>query len=788
MTLPASLSALGNHVQFINWASVPQADGSKPRKVPCDQAGLAIDPHNPAFWMTADAAYAMSMVTGHRVGFVMTAADPFWCIDLDHCLGADGDWTPASKQIVGAFPGAAVEVSVSGTGLHIWGVGTIPEGFKTRNTPLGIEVYSDLRFMALGDQCSGDAWLDWTGVLSTWVPQHLEAHTGGELSVGWTTEARPDYTGPDDDDVLIAKMLASGGVSAVMGDKATVRQLWEADSAALAQHFPDSGTRAYDASGADAALATHLAFWTGANCERIERLMRRSGLMRPKWDEHKSYLAQRTIGGVVARCTKVYDHPVTGTAVVRPDGTVGGSGLMTVTEQTEYFRQFCYVTSKDMIFDKVKDAWLTQSQFNNNYSKSEFIYTMDNRTTKKAWEAFTQNKVPGVDFTRADDIDFRPDKPDTNIVQIGPKTYLNTYVDPKVEYTHGDVTPFLDFMSKFIKDDRDREILLSYMAACVQHQGTKFKWCPVIIGIEGNGKGLLMAAMQYAICGPAGPNNNYVHQVSAGKLSEGGLKFNSWIEGKIVISLNEIHTRDKNGLVEALKELITEEWMEIEGKGTNQRMGHNNANLFCFSNWIDAIAITFKSRRYAVMYTGQQTEDDLARDFPDAGYFPALWDWFNLEGGAQALGGYLRGYNIAPEFDPSKLSHRAPVTSGTVQAVTASLGVVESFLVECFAEDRRGFRGGMCSSHTIIKELRDGGLQGRVGPNRVKSVMESIGYVRHPNLLDGRSTISITAEENSKPIIYIHKSLVGQFDGYEPRWVVIQYMNAQGYADQSQPQ
>lgn len=46
-------------------------------------------------------------------------------------------------------------------------------------------------------------------------------------------------------------------------------------------------TASYDGdhSRADLALCGALTFWTGGDTERIDRLFRQSGLMRPKWDE-----------------------------------------------------------------------------------------------------------------------------------------------------------------------------------------------------------------------------------------------------------------------------------------------------------------------------------------------------------------------------------------------------------------------------------------------------------------------------------------------------------------------
>ena len=48
----------------------------------------------------------------------------------------------------------------------------------------------------------------------------------------------------------------------------------------------------------------HLAFWTGKDAARIERLMRRSALVREKWDRD-DYLGPRTIMGAISRQVQV---------------------------------------------------------------------------------------------------------------------------------------------------------------------------------------------------------------------------------------------------------------------------------------------------------------------------------------------------------------------------------------------------------------------------------------------------------------------------------------------------
>tara|TARA_R110000787_G_scaffold23762_5_gene67762 strand:- start:3774 stop:6221 length:2448 start_codon:yes stop_codon:yes gene_type:complete len=322
MSLPKALSGFGQYPQFVNWNLVQVEGSPKPAKVPVDATGRKIDPHNPTNWMTAEQAYTQAAAFGYGVGFVFTADDPFFFIDIDNCLTEAGQWTDFAQQTCAAFPGAAVEVSQSGKGLHIFGCGTVPPGYKTRNHQ-GLEVYTHKRFVALsGRDVSGDVWLDWTGQLAQFVPAHLEPQLTEVATVdgNWTTVPAEGYTGPADDDELIRKMLAAGGgPNQVFSKSCPISALWNGDAAVIGQYFPDPEQgRAFDASSADLALANHLAFWTGRDCARIERLLRRSGLVRDKWDRHKTYLRDMTILKVVRQCNAIYSHEA---LIAQPDGS-----------------------------------------------------------------------------------------------------------------------------------------------------------------------------------------------------------------------------------------------------------------------------------------------------------------------------------------------------------------------------------------------------------------------------------------------------------------------------------
>lgn len=70
-----------------------------------------------------------------------------------------------------------------------------------------------------------------------------------------------------EDDLLVQK-----AGSAANGEK--FKRLWEGDTSL---HRGDD-------SAADLALCNILAYWTGNDADRIDRLFRRSGLYRAKWD------------------------------------------------------------------------------------------------------------------------------------------------------------------------------------------------------------------------------------------------------------------------------------------------------------------------------------------------------------------------------------------------------------------------------------------------------------------------------------------------------------------------
>ncbi len=247
--------------------------------------------NDPSSWTDVHtaAAAARRWGAGFGIGYCFTESDPFWFVDIDSCL-VDGVWSPLAQQACSIFAGACVEVSSSGNGLHLFGSGPVPL-HRSKCAEHHAELYHTDRFVAVsGLSLAGDCNTDHTAAMSWFAQTYFPPRTSGIDPPD--DGPRADWNGPTDDEELLRRALQSKSAAGAFGGKASFADLWHADADALARAFPDSD-RGYDASSADAALAQHLAFWTGCDQERIERLMRQSDLAREKYDR-EDYLP-RTI-------------------------------------------------------------------------------------------------------------------------------------------------------------------------------------------------------------------------------------------------------------------------------------------------------------------------------------------------------------------------------------------------------------------------------------------------------------------------------------------------------------
>lgn len=113
-------------------------------KRPVTIAGRPASSTNANTW--ASHAEAIASTKGEGVGFVL--GDGIGCIDLDHCI-EDGNVAPWAQEVLDDNPSTFVELSRSGTGLHIFGLLDEAPGRNKRDGVRAIEFYSTGRYIAL---------------------------------------------------------------------------------------------------------------------------------------------------------------------------------------------------------------------------------------------------------------------------------------------------------------------------------------------------------------------------------------------------------------------------------------------------------------------------------------------------------------------------------------------------------------------------------------------------------------------------------------------------------------
>lgn len=756
--LPPALQALASHRQFIVWQLVPSTP--KDKKYPIDwRSGSRHDAHDPAIWLDAQSAISLAATygSGFGVGFVFTDADPFFFLDLDACLTRPERYVLA-QEAYAQFPGAAVEISQSGTGLHIIGTyrGAAPE-HSCRRDDLGLELYTSRRFVALtGNQAQGDAGVDCTAALGQYAARYFPPSVAAGDRSEWRDEPRADYYCTSDDDDLIRRMLQSTSAAAAFGGKASFADLWKANETVLSRAYPSDTGDAYNRSSADAALAQHLAFWTGCNHARMDRLMRRSALAREKWDSHGGYM-HLTIGGACAKQVEVLrDTPLAvppgpGASVspaVPPAPTSAAppaatSRWVTVDGLAQVFAGCTYVLDSHQVLCP-GGTLMNPEQFKSWYGGYSFVMDANNeKTSKNAWEAFTQNQAWAAPRVRTSV--FRPGSPVGAVIELNDqRTAVNRWWPIKVPRQAGDPAPFLQHLARLLPNPKDQTILLAYMAACVQHQGVKFQWAPILQGVEGNGKTTLGECVAEAV------GSRYVFWPMADQLTE---KFNAWLVDHTFFPVEEIYvSHGKAEVLEKLKRLITGRTMSVEPKGVDSTTREVCGNFMFFTNHDDGVPKRCNDRRYAPFFCAQQNVKDLARDGLTQDYFSWLYGWLRDQGGYAIVAEFLWTYAIPEELNPAKLCQRAPVTSSTEEAISAGLGLIEQHIVEAVEQDREGFRGGWISSLALTRLLTE--IKRDVPPNRRRKLMQELGYDWHPGLKSGR-TNGVVLPDAGKPVLFV---------------------------------
>lgn len=233
-------------------------------------------------------------------------------LDLDDCRDSEtGEREEWADSVIDAVPTYG-EVSPSGTGLRLFGLGFVPDS-GNRGDIDGenghLEMYDSGRYLTVTGHRVDETTEDVTQVNDEIAEIHAEyiaddkSDNSADLPDTKAVEAgsrganpTPDGARTDlGDDELLEKARNAGNA-----DK--FRRLWEGRTVAGLDENGGQSER-------DLALTGLLAFWTGGNKQQIDRLFRRSDLMRGKWDADRGSqtYGERTISKALKGRTDFYN-------------------------------------------------------------------------------------------------------------------------------------------------------------------------------------------------------------------------------------------------------------------------------------------------------------------------------------------------------------------------------------------------------------------------------------------------------------------------------------------------
>jgi hypothetical protein len=280
--VPAELRELPRWIVW-RWGKLDPKTGKrkKPPYCPGDLRRHASST-DPTTWGTFEQVVEL-LDRGKADGIGYAAAPPYVFIDLDEEL------SEADRGAIMVALDSYSERSPSGTGYHV--VVTASLNGRGRH-PQGIGVFQEARFFYFtGEHVPGtpttieERQAQLERVLAEFLPP-LEPVQPRAASVPVDLK---------DEELLERARSAKNG--------AKFDALWRGDASGYGSQ-----------SEADLALCGMLAFWTGGDPGRLDRLFRSSGLMREKWE--RADYRERTVAAAISSCAEFYE-PSKPTALVR---------------------------------------------------------------------------------------------------------------------------------------------------------------------------------------------------------------------------------------------------------------------------------------------------------------------------------------------------------------------------------------------------------------------------------------------------------------------------------------
>lgn len=317
---------------------------------------------------------------------------------------------------------------------------------------------------------------------------------------------------------------------------------------------------------------------------------------------------------------------------------------------------YVYVQHTEQFYQPETRVRLTVKAFDATYSR--FMMTKKDRLEGRSSPEHAPSHVAlnRYEIEAVNNVMYLPDQPE--IFEIGGVRYCNGFNPATLPETRETLSKkerkIIDRIERHMEHmfpiERDRKLLLSWIAYIVQ-TNKRSNWCPVVQGVESDGKTTL-ATLLFAALGPLN-----VTTINGDSLSE---TYTPWAEGSLFCAIEEVrlHGANRYDVLNKMKPFVSNDMVPIRVMRTNLYDVFNTVSYMMFTNSKTGLPIEENDSRYFPVFSRWQVKellDKFKADNPN--YYSELAEIAEY---GPAIRHYLLNYELHPEFHPKK---RAPAST-----------------------------------------------------------------------------------------------------------------------------
>lgn len=268
-----------------NWVAITtfEKENGKIGKRPIDcNTGKYAEADDSKTWTSFEKACKFARENGCvTIAYALDGEDKIACIDLDHCMGDNGDFTELASKTFQLGNGTYCERSLSGKGLHIFGK-TEGSDLRSFSQDGDLEYYRSFRFIAMTGDNYGSS------ELKSFDNAPMKALLESKL------QKREEWKGTG---------MGVEGLS-LMGDREVYEKACSAYNGERFKALFEGQDLQNNHSNSDMSLMHYLAFWCNGDKDQMLRMFSSSGLFRRnKSPEYYEYTANKAIETTPERYT-----------------------------------------------------------------------------------------------------------------------------------------------------------------------------------------------------------------------------------------------------------------------------------------------------------------------------------------------------------------------------------------------------------------------------------------------------------------------------------------------------